>query len=115
MNDQLKLVAIKSVHTAIWVGFNVIIAYLFYAVLTGHTGLYFWMGIGAILLEAAILLAFQWSCPLTLVARRYSDSRRDNFDIFLPNWLARHNKTIYTVIFLILIGLYLFRLLRNDV
>ncbi|MBK9273621.1 MAG: hypothetical protein IPM49_03670 [Flavobacteriales bacterium] len=33
-----------------------------------------------------------------VVARRYSDSQRANFDIYLPEWLARHNKTIYSVI-----------------
>lgn len=33
-----------------------------------------------------------------MVARRYSDSQRANFDIYLPEWLARHNKTIYSVI-----------------
>ncbi len=34
-----------------------------------------------------------------------------NFDIFLPNWLARHNKTIFTSIYLIGVIIVLFRVL----
>jgi len=37
--------------------------------------------------------------PLTLIAGNYSNSQKDNFDIFLPNWLAKHNKLIFTTIF----------------
>ncbi len=106
MNGPQKLILIKVLHTGIWLGFNFIIGYLFYAVLTDSVGLWFWLGIGAILLEGLVLLAFRWYCPLTLIARKYSDSTQDNFDIYLPNWLARHNKTIYTTIFLVLIVLY---------
>lgn len=46
-----------------------------------------------------VLLSFKLSCPLTLVARKYSNSPKDNFDIFLPNWLARYNKVIIGNIF----------------
>jgi hypothetical protein len=29
------------------------------------------------------------------VAARYTPDRQDNFDIYLPLWLARHNKLIF--------------------
>jgi hypothetical protein len=32
---------------------------------------------------------------LTNVAARYTNDRRDNFDIVLPLWLARYNKIIF--------------------
>jgi hypothetical protein len=38
-------------------------------------------------------------CPLTGVAARYTDDRRDNFDIYLPLWLARYNKLIFGSLF----------------
>ena len=41
----------------------------------------------------------RWQCPLTAVAARYTDDRRDNFDIYLPEWLARHNKLIFGGLF----------------
>jgi hypothetical protein len=37
------------------------------------------------------------------VAARYTDDRRDNFDIYLPLWLARHNKLIFGWLFVALL------------
>jgi len=42
-----------------------------------------------------VLVVNRMTCPLTDVASRYTDDRRANFDIYLPEWLARHNKTIF--------------------
>ncbi|MGB3081016.1 MAG: hypothetical protein WBB31_18180, partial [Saprospiraceae bacterium] len=53
---------------------------------------------GLIALEGLVLLVFKSICPVTLIARKYSDSTRANFDIYLPNWLAKYNKLIYTII-----------------
>jgi hypothetical protein len=36
---------------------------------------------------------------LTGVAARYTDERTANFDIYLPLWLARYNKTIFGALF----------------
>lgn len=49
--------------------------------------------------EVAILVWNQFKCPLTGVAARYTDDRRDNFDIYLPLWLARYNKQIFGSLF----------------
>jgi hypothetical protein len=38
---------------------------------------------------------FAARCPLTPIAAQYTTDRRDNFDIFLPEWLAGHNKTVF--------------------
>jgi hypothetical protein len=50
---------------------------------------------GVVFLEVLILAFNEWRCPLTPVAARYTSDRRDNFDIFLPEWLARYNKEIF--------------------
>ncbi len=50
-------------------------------------------------IEVAILAANRMRCPLTGIAARYTDDRSDNFDIFLPAWLARHNKLLFGVLF----------------
>jgi hypothetical protein len=42
-----------------------------------------------------VLIAKGGRCPLTAVAVRYTVDRRDNFDIYLPEWLARRNKPIF--------------------
>ena len=54
-----------------------------------------------VLVEIVVLILNQWRCPLTLVAAQYTDERQDNFDIYLPNWLARRNKTVFGWLFLV--------------
>ena len=55
--------------------------------------------IGVVLVEVLVLLANRLRCPLTAVAARYTDDRRDNFDIYLPLWIARYNKQIFGTLF----------------
>lgn len=74
-----------------------------YAVIMNKINKFVWIGIGLILMEGIVLLVFNKMCPLTIVARKYSDSTKDNFDIYLPNWLAKYNKLIYTTFFIIII------------
>jgi len=52
-----------------------------------------------ILIECGVLALNRGRCPLTDVAAKFTDKRADNFDIYLPNWLARHNKAIFGTIF----------------
>ena len=59
------------------------------------------MFIGIVFIEVLVLIANKWRCPLTGVAARYTDDRRDNFDIYLPEWLARHNKLIFGVLYVV--------------
>ena len=110
MNDNDKLLLIKWLHTVIWLFFNVVIFYLLYAVIADRIDIWVWICIGLVVLEGLVLLAFKLFCPLTVMARKYSDSTKDNFDIFLPNWLAKYNKLIYTSIFGMAIVILIYRL-----
>jgi len=66
---------------------------------------------GLILAECAVLAFNGGRCPLTDVAARYTAERADNFDIYLPLWLARYNKIIFGALFLggeiVLVGSFL--------
>ncbi|MBP6575270.1 MAG: hypothetical protein KA230_12525 [Flavobacteriales bacterium] len=107
MAPRQKLIAIKLLHTAVWLFMNVVIFYVLYAVLTGRIDRWLWIGLSVIGLECLVLLIFKMACPLTLVARRYSSSQLPNFDIYLPLWLAKYNKVIYGIILVgILAGLF---------
>ena len=108
-----QLLIIKSIHTLIWLFFNVVIFYLLYAVLINKVDVWVWICIGLVLLEGIVLLLFNMFCPLTLLARKYSNSSKENFDIFLPNWLAKYNKLIYTSIFVFTILLLIYRVITN--
>lgn len=89
-----KLTLIKIIHTLIWLFFNFVIFYMLYAVIADKLDNWLWIGFALIILEGIVLLLFKFYCPLTIIARKYSDSTKDNFDIYLPNWLARHNQSI---------------------
>ncbi|MEO0332204.1 MAG: hypothetical protein AAF223_11045 [Bacteroidota bacterium] len=51
------------------------------------------------MLETGVLLINRWRCLLSDVAARYTEAQNDNFDIYLPEWLARYNKTIFGTLF----------------
>lgn len=57
--------------------------------------------IAIVSLEVLVLLANRLRCPLTAVAARYTLDRHDNFDIYLPLWVARYNKQIFGSLFLL--------------
>lgn len=111
MENALNLFSVKLLHTAIWAFFVALILYILYCGLTNHVTVYTWVAIGLVIVEGLVLLVFGGRCPLTLIARNYSDSDRDNFDIFLPNWLARYNKLIFTSLYVIGLLLIGYRLL----
>lgn len=105
MSNEQKLVWVKSLHTGIWVFFNGVIFYMLYAAITGKLDAWLWTGYALVLLEGIVLAIFGFVCPLTLIARKYSNSDRDNFDIYLPNWLARYTKLIYTLLVGVIVGI----------
>lgn len=113
MQNETKLIFIKCIHTLIWLFFNVVLFYMAYAVIVNQIDYRVWLGIGCIVLEWIVLLFFNWQCPLTIAARNYSTSPKENFDIYLPNWLAKYNKEIYVTFFILIILGLTFRLLNK--
>ena len=96
MDNARKLFSVKLIHTVIWAFFVTLIGYIMYCGVADRITAYTWVAAGLVIVEGLVLLAFGGRCPLTLVARSYSTADGDNFDIFLPNWLARYNKLIFT-------------------
>ena len=114
MTTALKLVLTKLLHTAIWAFFVTVIGYIVYCGIADDVTRYTGIAAGLVVLEGLVLLVFGGRCPLTLVARNYSNSGRDNFDIFLPNWLARYNKLIFTSLYVIGLMLVCYRLWQRG-
>ena len=112
MTNSTKLLLIKTLHTAVWVFFVTVIFYILYCGfanrISGLTG----VAVGLVVVEGGVLLVFKRQCPLTLLARNYSDSTQDNFDIFLPNWLAHYNQVIFTSIYVFGVVLVGYRMIR---
>jgi len=95
---QRRLIGIRLLHTLAWVIFAGAIVAIPVATLAHD----FRLAAGLSLLvwgEVAVLLVNGLRCPLTGIAARYTADRRANFDIYLPEWLARHNKTIFGTLF----------------
>jgi hypothetical protein len=95
-----KLRLIKLAHTAAWAFFVACIVGVPFAAWAGRFELALLCGV-AVLVEVGILLVNSWSCPLTAVAARYTDDRRANFDIYLPEVIARHNKGIFGTLYIV--------------
>ena len=89
---------IKALHTMIWVIFVASILAIPFISEIGDLRLAAWLSV-AVWLEILVLAVNRMRCPLTDLAALYTDERLDNFDIFLPEWLARHNKLIFGSIF----------------
>jgi len=94
------LVTIKLVHTVIWA---LLAGCILALPSTALRHRFDW----AVILPAIIpvecgVLALNRRCPLTLCGSPiYTDQRSGNFDIYLPNWLASHNKTIFGTLFVV--------------
>jgi|SRR5579884_1804073 len=93
-----KLALVKLLHTMVWAFFVSCIVGIPIACIGRQ---FRWADVlaGIVLLECSVLAVNKGRCPLTDVARRYSDDCRANFDIYLPEWLARHNKLLFGSLF----------------
>lgn len=98
MTDERALTLIKAVHTIAWAFFVGCILGIYYYSSAGRL-LAAGLLIAVVMAEVAILACNRMKCPLTGIAAKYTDDRRDNFDIYLPLWLARYNKEIFGTLF----------------
>jgi hypothetical protein len=94
------LAAIKLMHTVIWA---LLAGSIVALPVAGVLRRYRWAATitVVILLECGVLAANRGRCPLTDLAAKYTADRRPNFDIYLPNWLAEHNKVIFGTLFVV--------------
>jgi hypothetical protein len=89
---------VKVVHTFVWALFAGCIVALPIVVWRNNLRAAVLL-IAIVTLEVLVLAANRLRCPLTGIAARYTQDRRDNFDIYLPLWLARYNKQIFGTLF----------------
>ena len=98
--SRSRLVLVKLAHTIVWAFFAGAILAMPFAVWFGRFGLFLLLA-GVVMVEVAVLAFNRMRCPLTAVAARYTDDRRDNFDIYLPLVVARYNKEIFGSLFVV--------------
>lgn len=99
MTPHASLRAVKLIHTIVWAFFAACILAIPICCLLQRYDLAAMLA-GIVFIEVLILAANRLRCPLTAVAAKYTSDRRDNFDIYLPEWVARHNKLIFGLLYL---------------
>lgn len=106
MPAMAALRLIRLVHTIVWACFVAVILAIPVAAWQREFVLFLFL-VALVLGEVAVLAANELQCPLTGVAARYTTDRRDNFDIYLPLFVARYNKQIFGSLFVagVLFGL----------
>ena len=94
------LIAIKTAHTVVWVFIAGSIVSL---PVVGWYGHFRWAAALSVLvvIECGVLAVNGGRCPLTDLAAKYTADRRPDFDIYLPEWLAKHNKTVFGALFVV--------------
>ena len=100
MRPESALRLVKLLHTAVWLLFVLCIVAI---PLLGGLGRFrpaAWL-VGIVMGEVLVLAFNGIRCPLTGIAARYTTDRRDNFDIYLPLWLARHNTSVFGTLFVL--------------
>lgn len=111
MTSHQKLRQIKLLHTIIWAVMAAAILYLIYSGWSGRISTLTYLALGLIGMEVVVLLANKMVCPMTPMAREFSDSQKPNFDIYLPEWLAKYNKEIFGTLLGLGVALLIWRLL----
>jgi hypothetical protein len=93
------LTAIKLLHTLIWA---ILAGSIVVLPMAGVLRRFRWAAFltALVLLECGVLAVNRGRCPLSDWAQQFTADRADNFDIYLPNWLARHNKVIFGGLFI---------------
>ena len=100
LNARQKLRWVRTLHTFVWLIFASSILLIPALSYLGRyvSAVYL---IGFVFLEVVVLAINGMRCPLTDVAARYTRDRRDNFDIYLPLWLAHYNKIIFGTLYVL--------------
>jgi len=112
MSNEQRLRLVKFAHTAIWAVMAGAIVAIPIAAMLGRFRLAGWLT-ALIVVECAVLGLNKGRCPLTELAARFTSNRAANFDIYLPRWIAQHNKSIFGSLFVAGEMIWLWRMLAS--
>ncbi|HNX11237.1 MAG TPA: hypothetical protein PKI61_03785 [bacterium] len=82
----------------------------FYFALIKKFDYWFWIPAFLIFLEIFIIIFNKWKCPITKIAGSYTQNRKANFDIYLPERVAQYSLKVYMVLIPLEILIILIRL-----
>lgn len=94
------LAVIRLGHTVVWALIVACIVAIPAAAWAGHFRLAAILS-GLVWGECGVLAFNHGRCPLTNLAERFTAEKSANFDIYLPEWVARRNKEIFGTLFMV--------------
>jgi hypothetical protein len=106
------LIAIKVVHTLVWLSVESCVAYLLYAGFAKRSDRRAAIAGAVVITECTVFIANGLRCPLTDVAESLGDDHGSVTDIYLPPWLARNLPAIHVPLVILTIVLHLRNLCR---
>ncbi len=99
---------IKTLHTVIWIVMTMAVLYIGYSVFSMKFDTLFYISLFLIVGESLVIMINSWRCPLTNIAKRYTDENTPNFDIYLPRTVAKYNKEIFSTILFFILLVYIY-------
>jgi hypothetical protein len=100
------LVAVKSVHTLIWVLVEAAVGYLLFAGVTKRSDRWAATAGVAVVAESIVYLVNGARCPLTGAAESLGAESGSVTDIYLPRWLARNLPVIHIPLLALMLVLH---------
>lgn len=100
LSQKNALIAIKILHTAIWAFFAAGILALPFAAWFRRFDWAILLTV-LVLFECGVLAFNRGRCPLTDLAALFTSEQSATFDIYLPTWVARHNKVLFGALFIL--------------
>lgn len=100
------LIAVKSLHTAIWFTVEWAVGYLLWTGFTRKRGPRVTLAAAVVTAESIVFLANGAHCPLTSVAESMGDEHGSVTDIYLPLWLAKSLPAIHVPLLALIVWLH---------
>ncbi|MBI5471605.1 MAG: hypothetical protein HY961_04600 [Ignavibacteriae bacterium] len=85
------------------------IVYIGYSVFRMRFDTLFFVSLFLIVAETLVIVVNSWKCPLTTIARHYTEEDAPNLDIYLPRTVAKYNKEIFSFILLMILLEYIYK------
>ena len=109
---RFTIFQIKLVHTIVFWILSLCTIYALYSGVADRVTSWTWVAVALLVVESVVLVAFGWTCPLTILAERQGALDGSVSDIFLPGWLADRIFPICGTMFGVALVLILWRVIR---
>jgi hypothetical protein len=90
------VVAVKALHTMVWVSIEACVAYVLWAGIAGRTDKRVGKAAAVVVGDSLVFAGNGFRCPLTELATRYGAESDSVTDIYLPRWFAHNLPAIHT-------------------